>query len=323
MQPTMDRREREGLPQAPRLVSGDLPPEEPIPSYTGPSFVTDDPELSRLTPAELYELNQGMLNDAVPDRPLIDQLKHIAVLRSEYEHGTPAFLQQIDYLRSQGYNGIRRTRGDGDCFYRSLAFAFVERLMNSEEEELEFSVMSAISTLESVLPMLEAAGFQKLVYEDFYETFVSIIKQIVEPDRLDHSNLTPALLLEAFQSPEVSNSVVVFLRLLTSAQIRTDPDSYADFLFNPELGEPMAPREFCESFVEAVGKEADHVQMTALSRALNVNFSVAYLDGRSKDGTVDFVQFDSGNDYGSEPMVLLYRPGHYDILERRSQEPLE
>lgn len=54
----------------------------------------------------------------------------------------------------------------------------------------------------------------------------------------------------------VSNSIVVYLRLLTSAQMRLDPDAYAPFLFHPELGEPMDTREFCETFVEAVGKEA-------------------------------------------------------------------
>lgn len=54
----------------------------------------------------------------------------------------------------------------------------------------------------------------------------------------------------------VSNSIVVYLRLLTSAQIRIDPEAYAPFLFHPELGEQMDTREFCENFVEAVGKEA-------------------------------------------------------------------
>lgn len=53
----------------------------------------------------------------------------------------------------------------------------------------------------------------------------------------------------------VSNSVVVYLRLVASAQIRSDPEEYAPFLFHPEIGEPMDIREFCEHFVEAVGKE--------------------------------------------------------------------
>jgi ubiquitin thioesterase protein OTUB1 len=43
---------------------------------------------------------------------------------------------------------------------------------------------------------------------------------------------------------------------VASAQIRSDPEEYAPFLFHPEIGEPMGTREFCENFVEAVGKEA-------------------------------------------------------------------
>lgn len=54
----------------------------------------------------------------------------------------------------------------------------------------------------------------------------------------------------------VSNSVVVYLRLVASAKIRNDPEEYAPFLFHAETGEPMETREFCEHFVEAVGKEA-------------------------------------------------------------------
>ena len=53
-----------------------------------------------------------------------------------------------------------------------------------------------------------------------------------------------------------SNSIVVYLRMLTSAQIRLDPENFAPFLFHPELGEPMEIREFCEHFVDATGKEA-------------------------------------------------------------------
>ena len=43
----------------------------------------------------------------------------IGKLREEYESGASStFVMQIDYLKGQGYSHIRRTRGDGDCFYR-------------------------------------------------------------------------------------------------------------------------------------------------------------------------------------------------------------
>ena len=54
------------------------------------------------------------------DAPLIREIVPIKVLRWEYENGSPNFLKQIDHLESLGWKGIRRVRGDGDCFYRGM-----------------------------------------------------------------------------------------------------------------------------------------------------------------------------------------------------------
>ncbi|EPS98937.1 hypothetical protein FOMPIDRAFT_1148232 [Fomitopsis schrenkii] len=286
-----------------------------------PQYATTN-DFEPLTPIQSFEMNQSLLEDAIPDRPLIAPLAPMAVLRAEYEGGSQVFVKQIDWLTEHGYAGIRRTRGDGDCFYRSLAFAWIERMLQAKDAPL--AVTSAISALEASQPLLEAAGFQPLVFEDFYDCLVALIKQIIAPSG-DGRLLTPATLLEAFNSPETSNSIVVYLRLLTSAQIRADPDAYAGFLMHPEIGEPMELRDFCESFVEAVGKEADHVQMTALTRALRVNIKVAYLDGHvhGHEGNVSFVEFNDAEEAAIDPVILLYRPGHYDVLGQRSEEPLD
>jgi len=63
------------------------------------------------------------------------------------------------------------------------------------------AVATSISTLESTLPMLELAGFQTMVFEDFYDILVSLVRQVVQPDR-EGRILSPELLLEAFQHPE-------------------------------------------------------------------------------------------------------------------------
>ncbi|KZT69469.1 cysteine proteinase [Daedalea quercina L-15889] len=304
--------------EAPKMKTTGLPE---VDDGGPPQYATSN-DFEPLTPIQSFEMNQSLLEDAIPDRPLIAPLVPMAALRAEYEGGSQVFVKQIDWLTEHGYAGIRRTRGDGDCFYRSLAFAWIGRIMLSKDTPL--AVMSAISVLEASQPLLEAAGFQRMVFEDFYDCLVSLINEIITPER-DGRLLTPAILLEAFNSPEVSNSIVVYLRLLTSAKIRADPDEYAAFLFHPEIGEPMEVRDFCESFVEAVGKEADHVQMTALTKALKVNVSVAYLDGHvhGEEGKVDFVQFKNVEDSTIDPVVLLYRPGHYDILDQRSEDALD
>ncbi|KAK7440041.1 hypothetical protein VKT23_017292 [Stygiomarasmius scandens] len=291
---------------------------EPVPS--GPVEIDENTDISTLSAAQVYELNQNLLNETADvNRPLIDQVLPISELRAEYERGSPAFVKQIDWLKERGFQKIRRARGDGDCFYRALSFAYVERLLKSPDPPS--AVADALRILSGTPEMLENVGFQKLVFEDFYDIFEGLLKSISVPHTPDlpeseGGGMDEAILLSAFQNPETSNSIVMYMRLLTSAQIRLDPDTYSPFLFHPEIGESMEVREFCENFVEATGKEADHVQMTALSRALHVDIDVAYLDGRSNDGQVEFVQFRQEQQTGEKPISLLYRPGHYDILVR-------
>ncbi|KAH8833775.1 cysteine proteinase [Flagelloscypha sp. PMI_526] len=248
---------------------------------TQPIQITEDTDLSTLSTQQLYDLNQAAFNDAVPNRPYIAEVTPISVLRAEYEGGSPSFVSQIDLLKEKGYHSIRRTRGDGDCFYRSIGFAYIHRLL---------------IFLTPFLLLCNRAGFQEMVYEDFYETFLALIIAVAEKG-LDEKN----------------NSVVVFLRLATSAQIRADPETFAPFLLHPDFQIPIPPREFCENFVEATGKEADHVQMAALAKILKVNFDIAYLDGRSSTN-IDFVPFRGSDEDQSSPLTLLYRPGHYDLL---------
>ncbi|EEB87439.1 hypothetical protein MPER_15205, partial [Moniliophthora perniciosa FA553] len=114
---------------------------------------------------------------------------------------------------------------------------------------------TALAILSATPKMLENVGFEKLVFEDFYEVLEILVGNIVTPDPTG-TTLDGTALLAAFQDDTTSNSIVMYLRMLTSAQLRLDPDSYAPFLFHPELGEPMEVREFCEHFVEATGKEA-------------------------------------------------------------------
>jgi ubiquitin thioesterase protein OTUB1 len=68
---------------------------------------------------EYTEDVQNHLDGTTPTKdPLIALLAPLSTLRAEYEGGSESFLKQLDFLKDQGYEGIRRSRGDGDCFYR-------------------------------------------------------------------------------------------------------------------------------------------------------------------------------------------------------------
>jgi ubiquitin thioesterase protein OTUB1 len=284
--------------------------------------ITEDTDIASLSVAQLHELNQNHLDNSISSTtPLMAELVPLSVLRAEYE-GSDSFTKQIDFLIAKGYDGIRRSRGDGDCFYRSLAFAYIERIFNAEDKQL--AVATSISTFEALLPKLREAGFDGTVIDEGYEIPRDLIRGIVEPEPVSNSGqtLTPAQLLEVFQDDSLSNYMVMFMRMLTSAQIRGNPKEYEPFVIHPDFGETMGVKEFCEAVVEIPGREADHVQVSAISEALKVNVEIAYFDGRNKDGNVEFVKFNKAIDENEAPLTLIYRPGHYDILDRRSIEAL-
>ncbi|KAG7258081.1 hypothetical protein CRUP_022996, partial [Coryphaenoides rupestris] len=95
----------------------------------------------------------------------------------------------------------------------------------------------------------------------------------------------------------VSDYVVVYLRLLTSGYLQREHAFFQHFI---EGGRSV--KEFCQ-------QESDHIHIIALAQALNVSILVEYMD-RGEGGTVNHHVFPEG----SVPRIfLLYRPGHYDI----------
>lgn len=75
----------------------------------------------------------------------------------------------------------------------------MEGLLRSTDHEL--AVGTSLSSLSSANETLQSAGIEKLVYEDFYAEFASLIENIIKPNS-EGMKLTVDLLLSAFQNPE-------------------------------------------------------------------------------------------------------------------------
>jgi len=113
--------------------------------------------------------------------------------------------------------------------------------------------------------------------------------------------MTEAELYNKFQDQGVADYLVVFLRILTSAELRKNAEFYSNFIEEKTL------EEFCQLEVEPMYKESDHIHIIAITAALGFCVRVIYMD-RGTGGTHDFPE-------GSSPTAhLLYRPGHYDII---------
>ncbi|KDN50529.1 hypothetical protein RSAG8_01027, partial [Rhizoctonia solani AG-8 WAC10335] len=256
-----------------------------------------------------------------PSPPLITRITRLSELKEDYRNPgserSAVIRRKINFLRFElGYTGLRRARGDGNCFYRSFAFSYLEQIIFADDRAL--AVVGALEHLEIAQNLLEAAipnnKFSKQMH-----LFLRDLLRNIELDKTDQKKL-----LRTFQDPRDSDDIVAYVRLLASAYIRLTPEMHASVFHPDDPAVIISPIDFCRCFVEEMNQDADHLQISALSRTLNVAVYIYRLDEKV-DGLAPndqdipahctrFTPTDAPT--VTEPVALLFRPGHYDILER-------
>jgi len=239
----------------------------------------------------------------------IGDLEGMTALYSEYERGSAVFRRKIESL-SATYSHMRRTRGDGNCFFRGFCFAYLEYLSVSGDEEERERFRGVMSRSAD---MLEQGGFDRIVFEDALDVLTDLAGTREQSPSVEE-------ILLSMRDEGTSQMLVMLLRFVTSAEIQRRTDFFAPFVLGMT---DMTVGEFCNKSVVVMGEESDHIHIVALSDALGVPLRVMYLDGSPAgfDGAVDA---EAGtvphHDFvpegcSKEPLfTLLYRPGHYDIL---------
>ncbi|KAJ7777538.1 cysteine proteinase [Mycena maculata] len=292
-------------PAAPRIQSSDLPEVEPEYALPPPREIDENTPLSSLSQAEIAQLTEKMLHDPSARTKLIAEITPISELRVEYLDGSQSFVRQIDWLTAHGYTKFRRTARDGNCFYRSVAFSYLDRLLHVPAVDIPATVQRFRAVLTSKELALTLA-FEDEIHKEFSEHLFSLM-QLVEDFG---AALTTEHLLD--QLLEVSDYVSYYFRLLASAEIRTNPEPYRDFIDQDIV-------TFCQSQVEAVDSEADHIPMMALCNALRITLKLATLSSHGQGPVQEadiftIISHDEAMDKDLPPILLLFRPGHYDIL---------
>lgn len=260
--------------------------------------------------------------------PFVGDKEPLSSLEAEYKSGSPILLEKIKVLSEQ-YGAIRRTRGDGNCFFRSFMFSYLEHILESQDVA---EVERIKRNVEQCRKTLQGLGYADFTFEDFFSLFIEQLESVVTGDEapISHDEL-----IVRSRDQSVSDYVVMFFRFVTSGEIRKRKEFFEPFIFGLSNS---TVEQFCKTSVEPMGEESDHVHITALSDALGVPIRVVYLDRSSCDsGGVsvnhhDFVPVpasDDGDDKATTSssesektnpppfIVLLYRPGHYDILYRK------
>uniref|UniRef100_A0A183CYK3 OTU domain-containing protein n=1 Tax=Gongylonema pulchrum TaxID=637853 RepID=A0A183CYK3_9BILA len=113
--------------------------------------------------------------------------------------------------------------------------------------------------------------------------------------------------LEIMNEEGRSNYYVTFFRLITSGHLRENADEYEGFI---DGGRTVV--QFCQSEVEPVYKDCDHLAIIALTKAIGVSIRIEYMDRTTAPDHGWFYDFIV--EKKPPRHFFLYRPGHYDIL---------
>jgi len=266
---------------------------------------TDAPDREgKSTTLDQFAEQQGEIRAEIERTPLIADIQDLTILDAEYADN-PAFLAKLKDLQ-KSYSRFRRVRGDGNCFYRAYLFSIVEQLgLSGDAANGEFTRF--VDTFNACLDKLEQHGIERWTVEDFHAAVLDAL-QWVRDERPNASAVQ-----ERFADAGVSDSAVMFLRFLTSMHLQSRADEYEPYL----LGKTM--QQFIRSEVEPMVAECDFVQCMALARELGMRVRIEYLDAAPGQASTHILPPDddasSGHDSPAPAkVVLLYRPGHYDIL---------
>jgi ubiquitin thioesterase protein OTUB1 len=254
----------------------------------------------------MYEQSQQQIQEIEDEvrqtQALVGQKETIEVgLISTYDKDTsPEYYQKALEL-SNRYSHIRKIRGDGNCFYRAVLTAVIERILNNRHELEPFTALC-----KSWRKRLLDLSFPELTTGDFCDSMETLCESIKE-------NLkTNEVLMDDLNQDGIANYYVAFLRLITSGYLRENETEYAGFI---EGGRTLDL--YCIEEIEPMWKDCDHLSIIALVNALKTSLRIEYMD-RSQAPSGGWHHDFSAD--GSEPkLYMLFRPGHYDLLYKKDQ----
>ena len=285
-----------------------------------PALYTDDPQSIDL---HIRDQEDAIRSDIVRHSPMVGDKEPFTALRSEYANNA-RFMHKVD-SGAERYSHMRRVRGDGSCFYRSYLYSVLEWAIlppHSVSAAQHYTLVDAFVTQfkQSAADILREERYDPVVVEDFYDITLDLVNTATQRTLDTHGTVHPASpaelphrlplleqLHQLMNDEHTAQWYVTWMRCLTSAQLQRHPDQYSPYLVDqPSLA------SFCQSEVDGINKDADALQILALTTEMGMAVHISYLDGT--DGPLRGYVIPEG---AERVVSLLYRPGHYDILYER------
>jgi ubiquitin thioesterase protein OTUB1 len=221
------------------------------------------------------------------------------------------------YDLSNSYEGFRKIRGDGNCYYRAIIFGILEAIIISQDRE-------AFGYLRNIL--------KKVVYAEKDLSYVhSDLLHTLAEAQMGTSWQTIAALEADFldNNTRIDEGFVRACKKLTAAALMENQDVTMNGLTlrDAVLATYYDVRDmtgFCREYVLKMGvcAEGSHIDLGLLPRVLGCECHLVIL---SREEHVNVITLQTNTVQGKRlaELHLLFRPGHYDLLYRRGKANMD
>lgn len=224
----------------------------------------------------------------------------------------PTLGQEIGKI-AENYGGFRRIGGDGNCYYRAIAYGALEKVV-LDGDVAKFDVLRSIfmrvvykkisdkESHEELLSTLElaAAGKAWRDVEELQSSFLTF-----------NSNFDFALV-------SACRHLVSMYLIENQATVTEGGLSLKDTFIEADEGMDMAT--YCDMHINEMGRDAEgpYIELGILPSLLQCRCVIFSLDLRDHSDMRLVCPFDTlASNGATEPLAVLHillRPGHYDLL---------
>ncbi|KAI1392491.1 cysteine proteinase [Hypoxylon trugodes] len=246
--------------------------------------------------------------------PLVGDRRPSTVITEEYAKSDPIYVAKTMAL-PQTYSHYRPVQGDGNCGWRAIAFAYFETLVRCGDINQVQGELARVTSLNEFIENI--GGHSAWLFEDMVSVTFDLFNAIA--NAMSAGQDAMPFVIEKFNNPELSQSIVYHQRLLASSWLKGNYAQYEPWITGGVEG-------YVQDTIMPIDREIDHIGVVLLHDVLlkpaNIVLEIAYLD-RSEGVEVNVHRMPEEAN-GQDPSLLgpiiylLYRPGHYDILYRDS-----
>ncbi|XP_015689058.1 uncharacterized protein LOC102699379 [Oryza brachyantha] len=207
------------------------------------------------------------------------------------------------------YSELRPVYRDGESFYRSFAFSYLEQIVDRKDTYEENRLLAAIGELASPAELFHwTSDFSRR--RDTFQAMIEKIKgwkvmRDFPKSTISHSG--EEFLLEFFSSYDTTDDIFAFLRLAAGIWMCSDDHRGMYEARVTGLGEGRSLEDWCLTQVIPPRVDAEGVAVSALAATLQVDIRVEHPNGENTEDNCSTAS-------GTPRVTLLCVDSHYDIL---------